>query len=290
VKCGAGSSIVPLLFAHSLREVNPHLASCIEIASWPHDRSDLQHALLESADCVTATGSDDAVAAIREQVPVSRRFVGYGHKVSFAYLTAEALSPEQLDSLVKDVATDVCAWNQLGCLSPQVVYVEGGGQVTAEIFAGRLAAALADAEDLRPRGRIPKADAASIRSRRSFYEVRAANLADTRLWHSKDSTAWTVICDADPRFQPSCLNRFVHVKGVGNLEAVLQGADMVRRHVSSVALAGPATRTSELAAQLADWGVPRVCPVGRMQTPPPAWRHDGRPVLNDLVHWTDWEE
>ena len=42
-------------------------------------------------------------------------------------------------------------------------------------------------------------------------------------------------------------------------------------------------------AELAHWGVARVCPLGQMQNPPLAWRHDGRPALEDLVTWTDWE-
>ena len=45
----------------------------------------------------------------------------------------------------------------------------------------------------------------------------------------------------------------------------------------------------QFAAQLARWGVTRVCPLGQMQSPPLTWRHDGRPALSDLVTWTDFE-
>jgi hypothetical protein len=54
-------------------------------------------------------------------------------------------------------------------------------------------------------------------------------------------------------------------------------------------LAAPESRALTLAHELARWGVARVCPLGRMQQPPFAWRHDGRPALGDLVTWTDWE-
>ena len=46
---------------------------------------------------------------------------------------------------------------------------------------------------------------------------------------------------------------------------------------------------SELAVPLARWGVPRICPLGQMQRPPLAWRHDGRPPLGELIRWTDLE-
>ena len=52
---------------------------------------------------------------------------------------------------------------------------------------------------------------------------------------------------------------------------------------------GAGILAGEVAAQLARWGVSRVCSLGRMQLPPLTWRHDGRPALGDLVTWTDFE-
>jgi len=56
--------------------------------------------------------------------------------VSFAYITKEALSGFSPKKLVVGAATDVVAWNQLGCLSPHVVYVETGGAVVPEAVRG----------------------------------------------------------------------------------------------------------------------------------------------------------
>jgi hypothetical protein len=132
--------------------------------------------------------------------------------------------------------------------------------------------------------------AATIASRRGFYEVRAAHSPDTRHWASPDSTAWTVVYEADPLFQASCLYRFIYVKGVESLSQALQGAEAIRGKVSTVGLASSPERARELATELARWGVRRVCPVGQMQHPPLTWRHDGRPALAELVTWSDWEE
>jgi glycosyltransferase involved in cell wall biosynthesis len=147
-------------------------------------------------------------------------------------------------------------------------------------------------EQTEPRGELAVEHAAVIASRRAFYQVRAAARAeetDTLMWHSRDSTAWTVIYESDPRFQLSCLNRFVYVKGVRDLTEALQNAETVRGQVSTVGLGVPEHKLEELATQLARWGATRVCPLGRMQNPPLTWRHDGRPVLGDLVTWTDFE-
>ena len=112
---------------------------------------------------------------------------------------------------------------------------------------------------------------------------------ETRQWCSNDSTAWTVVYEADPRFQISCLHRFIYVKGVKDLQEALQQSDAIRDKVSSVGIAVAEEQKPLVAAELGRWGATRVCPLGAMQNPPLTWRHDGRPSLGDLVTWTDWE-
>jgi hypothetical protein len=289
VKCARGGAFIPRLFAHSLYDAEPKLGACLEIAEWRGGQAHIEKALFDEADCVTATGSDETLAAIRRHLPEKTRFLGYGHRVSFGYIASGALSGFGAKQVVGRVAADVVAWNQLGCLSPHVIYVEHCGAVGVDQFAERLADELAAREQTEPRGTIPTETAATIASRRAFYEVRAAHSPDTRCWQSRNSTAWTVVYESDPRFQVSCLHRFIYVKGVKDLTEALHCADAVRGKVSTVGLAAPEERAEELVTELARWGVTRVCPVGEMQNPPLTWRHDGRPALADLVTWTDWE-
>jgi len=291
VKCASGTALLPRLFAHSLREVEPKLGACLEVAEWRGGSSALESALLAEADCVTATGTDETLTAIRQRLPGKTRFLGYGHRVSFGYVTAKAISGPGITQVVANASADVTAWNQLGCLSPHVFYVENGGRCSAEGFAEQLAIELARREQSEPRGTVPLETAAAIAARRTFYEVRAAHLPQsTRHWFSPGSTAWTVIYEADPRFQISCLHRFIYVKGVTDLTEALRGADDWRGRISTVGLAATADQAKPLAMQLARWGATRVCPVGQMQEPPLSWRHDGRLALADLVTWADWEQ
>jgi hypothetical protein len=289
VKCASGAALIPRLFAHSLYEVEPKLGACLELAEWPGGDTKLENALYCEADCVTATGTDETLAAIRQQLSVQVRFVGYGHRVSFGYITKEMLSGFNVARWVEPAAEDVVAWNQLGCLSPHLLYVETGGKLSVHGFAEKLAEELLKREEVHPRGLVPEHTAATIASRRAFYEVRAAHSEQTRQWCSPGSTAWTVIYEDDARFQISCLHRFVYVKAIAQLSDALQGADAVRGRVSTVGLAAPENRSGEIATALARWGVTRICPLGQMQNPPLTWRHDGRPALSDLVTWTDWE-
>jgi hypothetical protein len=291
VKCASGSSFLPRLFAHSLYEADPKLGACLEVAEWRGGNAALENSLFAEADCVTATGSDETLAAIRSQLPVRTRFLGYGHRVSFGFVASGDLYGSSAKKIVARAADDVVAWNQLGCLSPHVIYVQLGGEVFPEHFAQLLADELEKREVSEPRGELPAEHAAAIATRRGIYEVRAAHSPEnTQHWCSKDSTAWTVVYETDARFQLSCLNRFIYVKGVADLTTALQGADDIRGKVSTVGIAVPDDKAQEITMQLARWGAMRICPLGQMQNPPLTWRHDGRPTLGDLVSWTDVEQ
>jgi len=289
VKCASGGAFIPRLFAHSLYEADAKLGSCLEVAEWKGGNEPLEAALFAEADCIVATGSDEMLDAIGKKIPRTARFLGYGTRVSFGFVTRDSLE-QSAETVVQKAAADVTAWNQRGCLSPHVIYVEDGGKVTAETFAASLAGQLDALEKTLPRGKLNAGDAAAIATRRSFYEVRAAHSLATKMWASFESTAWTVIFENDPRFQVSCLNRFIYIKAVADLTHALQGAELMRDKVSTVGLSSTPAQAKELAQHLARWGARRICPLGQMQNPPLGWRHDGRPPLGDLVVWTDWEK
>ncbi len=290
IKCPSGAAFLPRLFAHSLYDTDHKLGACLEVAEWRGGNTALENVLFQESDCVTATGSDETLAELRRRVPARSRLLTYGHKVSFGYVTAAAAAGNGARKVAAAAAADVVAWDQLGCLSPHVLYVESGAGSGGEYFAELLAKELERRERTEPRGTLPTETAAVIANRRAFYEVRAAHSPDTRHWCSENSTAWTVVYEAEPRFQLSCLHRFIYVKPVRDLADALQNADAVRGSVSTVGLAATEEEATPLVAQLGRWGVTRVCPLGKMQQPPLAWRHDGRPALADLVTWTDWEQ
>jgi hypothetical protein len=290
VKCASGASFLPRLFAHSIRELDPKLGACLEIAEWRGGNLGLENALFAHADCVTATGSDETLEKIRARLPMKARFAGHGQRVSFGFVTREVLREEEIAKIISSAADDVVAWDQNGCLSPHVFYVEERGAIESDEFAKRLAGELADRETTEPRGKISVEESAAIASRRAIYETIAAHRADAKIWSSTNSTAWTVVFEHDLKFRFSPLNRFVFVKPVPDLNAVLQGVDEVHGKVSTVGVAAPEEKINEIATQLARWGATRICPLGQMQNPPLTWRHDGRPALGDLVTWTDLEQ
>ena len=289
VKCASGAALLPRLFAHSIYDLDRKLGACLELAEWRGGDMALETALFAEADYVTATGSDETLLAIRSRLPVKTRFLGYGQRVSFGYVACEVLCDEEISKVVSQAADDVIAWDQNGCLSPHVFYVEERGAIESDEFAKRLAVELAKRETTEPRGKISVEESAAIASRRAIYETIAAHRADAKIWSSQNSTAWTVAFEHDVKFRFSPLNRFIFVKPVPDLSAVLQGVDEIHGKVSTVGIAAPPEKMKGLASQFARWGATRICPLGQMQNPPLTWRHDGRPALGDLITWTDFE-
>lgn len=287
MKCASGQALLPRLFAHALYGNDPKIGACLEIAEWPGGEAEIESAVLAEAGCVTATGSDETLESIRRRLPGGTRFLGYGHRVSAGFVTRAALDGFAAGRWIDATVADICAWDQRGCLSPQVIFVEAGANLSPVDFAGRLAAGLRDYETLVPAGPRDAALASIIQSRRGFYEIRAAASPGTRVWASDGTTAWTVVLEEEPVFPPSCGHRFIFVKPVASLEGLLAALAPVQGQISTVGLAATEEEREPIARQLARRGVTRICPLGRMQQPPLAWHHDGRPALADLVTWVD---
>ena len=309
IKCPVQSSLLPRLFAHSLSATESKLGASLELVSWNRSTRgsiDLENMLLSEANCVTATGGDELIVEMRRRVPLSTRFVGYGHKLSFGFVAKETLNHYSFKRVIRGAVDDIIAWNQSGCLSPHVFYIEDELEAAATRFASELAEELQAREAIEPRGEVSLEESAEIVARRGAYQLRSIgastqversevrtpffhHVPGCQVWSSAGSTNWTVVFEGDPRFKASCLNRFIYVKPVARFEDILHYAEPVRQQISTVGLAVPDDRLHSISTQLARWGVSRICSIGRMQSPPVGWRHDGRPALGDLVTWTDLE-
>ncbi len=285
VKASSSTPLLPTLFARSLARIDPDLGACLAVVTWPGGQAVLEDIAFSRADVVLASGTDESLAAIRSRV--RGRFIGYGHKVSFSVIGKEALSDGQ--DLAQKVAYDVALFDQQGCLSPQLVYVEEGGALTPQEFAALLAQALEQWQNSLPHGRVTPEASVAIRRVRDEAEWRALAGKNVRLYASPGGTAWTVIYEADPVFAPSPLYRTVRLKPLSSLARLDVVLDPWRPYLEAVSVAVEPSRLHEVADLLGRAGVCRMCPLGTMQTPPLSWRHGGRPRIAELVHWVGAE-
>jgi hypothetical protein len=279
VKVSNRDPVFPTLFVESLHEVDAELADCVAVLNWRREEPTITKVALADADAVIAYGDDETVAAIRQRCRPDVRFLGFGHKLSFAVIAKEALTTKHLVSLAGAAAFDGSVYDQQGCLSPHAFYVQSGGQVSPRAFAAALADAMAAYEARIPRGPLTIQEAAEIAKLRGAYEFRSASDKRVAVWSGADTTqagtpvpprtsTWLVIYEEDPMFTPSCLNRVVFVKPIKELETLPQLMRRFASNLSTVGVAPMDQSTAILAEDMMRLGAHRVCPVGQMQRPP----------------------
>ena len=281
VKTSSAEPVLPVLFARSIQDIDPNLGSCLNVATWLGGNAQLEDLAYGRADIIVASGSDASLAAIRKRT--RGQFIGYGHKVSFSLVTKESLA--DAEETAHKATYDVALYDQQGCLSPQLIYVEEGAAVSPKEFAALLATGLAHWQTELPRGPVPPEVSTAIRKVRDEAEWQALAGKDVVLHASPKGTDWTVVYDADPTFVQSPLYRTIRVKPLRNIAQLSGILDTWRPYLEAVGVAAGLERLATIADTLGALGVSRVCPIGTMQRPPLSWRHGGRPRIGDLVRW-----
>ena len=293
VKPGLGDVVLPNLFLRGLEEHAPEIAAAAAVLYWPGGEgpaSDAEAAALAEADAVIVYGSDDTIRDVRSRTPASVRLVAYHHRLSLGLVGAEALTGDEMArATATSVALAVATFDQRGCVSPHLVYVERGGAVSPHALAGLLAEALEALEREIPSGAITPEEASAVHQIRGAAELRMAAGEDVAVYAGGEAP-WTVIYEPEPDFKPSCLNRVLRVVPVRKLVDVVPHLVRVRRHLQTVAVVGAGeVEAVELHESLARAGALRITGFEAAPWPPPWWHHDGMGPLNTLVRWVDAE-
>ncbi len=288
-KTAGNDPVLPVLFTRALAETDPRLGGCVAVTYWPGGSLELEAVAAAEADLIVVYGGAEAVAGVRASAGPAARIVEHGPRVSLALIARDALEEDRQAATLSAAASAVAAFDQLGCVSPHVFYVEEGAAGQAASFAEGLAAELEKMQRTLPRGRLSPAEAAGLHQFRAAAEFRALDGADVRV-HAGGGIDFTIVYDSDPSFEASCLYRTAWVKPVRSLVQVPPLLEPVRGLLQSVGLAGAAHRAGELGLALGDLGVSRLAPLAELPWPPPQAHHDGASPLGELVRWIDIED
>ena len=289
VKPGLGDVVLPVLFAEALAAETPELSDALAVTYWPGGSSPLEGLALQKAEAVGAYGGNEAITSLRTRTPVTTRFIAYHHRLSVGLVGREALTGERAPRVARAAARAVSMFDQRGCVSPHAIYVEEGGAVGPEEWAGLLASAMADLEAELPGGSLTAAEASAVHQMRGSAELREASGSGVRVFRA-DEGFWTVILEDEMRFTPSCLNRVVSVVPTPDLSNVADSLREVGRYLQTVAVEGVGDRLPMLAEVFCRAGATRVTSFEKAPWPPPWWRHDGASVFSGLLRWIDLEE
>ncbi|MDE2607034.1 MAG: acyl-CoA reductase [Burkholderiales bacterium] len=289
-KLPSAEPVFASLFARLLAEVHPPLADCLAVTWWKGGDAASAAALFAEADTVLAYGGNEAIAQVRAQVPVTARFLGYGHKLGFGLVSRTALDAQRGVATARLAAHDVVRYEQQGCYSPHQFFVQRGGKVDPRAFAHYLAAELAAQQQRYPRRALVLEEAAAVSGWRQSAELRALSDQGCELLGAPDA-AWAVAYSDAPRsLAPTAGGRCVLVCAV---DALAEVPPLVAPHARFLQTAGVACDPRELfalAEALGRAGVTRIAALGAMTTPEAGWHHDGRFNLADLVRMVEIEQ
>jgi hypothetical protein len=286
LKPGWGDRALATAFAGALAEEDRALADGVAIKYWSgQEGRDLEAAALGAADRVVVYGGLETVESIRRRLPATTPLVAYHHRISLGAVSRTRLSTYETARGVAQVAARAAAlFDQQGCVSPHVVWVEEGGAVTPVEWAELLGSAFERLASDLPPAPLDPSRASDLQQIRGAAEMRVAAGSSDRLFRSEEN-GWTVLyTTAEPPIEPPG-GRTVSVRpleGLGELARVLEP---YRKVLQSIAIEGPNHLRRELADRLARSGITRVTTFRDQPWPPAWWRHDGQGPLLALVQW-----
>lgn len=281
LKAGRGDRVFPALFAASVAERDAELGAGVAACYWPGGAREREEVALAAAGLVVASGDDATIGDLAARA--RSRFIGHGHRVSFAMVTGEVIAEgASAQRAAEQLAEDVALWDQRGCLSPQLCLVEGTID-TASQFAELVANALRPLARRLPAAQLGEAERLAVRRFRDEAEWRGYGGEGTALLALDGEGDGTVVVEPVPVFRPTPLCRSLRVLPLTDLTDVGALLRPVRAVLEGAGLAASPQRWPDLAQVLTAHGVHRVCGLGEMQRPPLDWRQGGRPRVGEWI-------
>jgi hypothetical protein len=289
-KVASAEPIFASLFARLLAEVEPRWADCFAVVWWQGGDDAIEPCVFAEADVVLAYGGNAALRGMQDRMPVTTRFLPHGHKLSFGMVSKAALSVIRGHAAARAAALDMARYDQQGCYSPHVLYVQRGGPMQPLEFAQHLASELAALASKFARRTLTLEEAASVGSWRERHEFESLRQTGHRVLGDASQAFTVVYADTPQPLQPGPLNRCVLVVAVDSLQDVMPLIEPQRAYLQTVGLAAAPEELLALGEALGQAGVTRICALGAMTSPEAGWHHDGRFSLLDLVRMVDIDQ
>ncbi|MCX5895704.1 MAG: hypothetical protein NTZ51_07740 [Proteobacteria bacterium] len=287
-KASREEPIFPPLYAETLKEIDPEIGNCLAILSWRGGDEAIEDVLFSHSGVVIVYGSEATCNSVCKRVTPGTRVISHSHRIGFGAVGREALNKKTAADLAGRIAYDVCTFDQFACISPQIYFLEEGGEVSPKQFVTVLAAAMTALEKKFPPAQLNVEDAAVLRHLCSSYELRELGGEDISL-QTADNLSWTVVYEPLKEFVSSPLHRFIRIVPLKDLKDISSYLEPIKGYMQNAGLEVADKRRPEMLNLLAGLGVSRICPPGKMPTPSMMWHHDGLPCLGEMVRWTDAE-
>jgi acyl-CoA reductase-like NAD-dependent aldehyde dehydrogenase len=257
-KASSRDDVFARLIALAWRDAAPHLGDAFTAVTFPGGSEAQERLLFGAADAVTVYGHDSTVEAVCKRLRPDTALVPRGTGLGAAFVGREALRESAVRETLAQVALDVAAYDQRGCLSPHSIFVESDGETSPRDFAEQLAnTALAELRGTLPRGPLSADEGATQMQWRGVAAVRGGLFEG-------DGFAVSFEGPAGARLSPGFRN--VQVLQTEDVQSFMRSVRPFGRHLKALGVAG--VEPAQVAAALPEGIAPRVTASGSMQTPP----------------------
>jgi hypothetical protein len=249
----------------------------IGLASFEHERADLQRAMAAAVDGAMIWGGGEAVTQVRAlPFPPWARVAVFGPRLSVAAMDGASWSGgAQRQAWCRRLARDVWQFDQQACSSPQALFLErcAGGDLAE--FAALLAEAFEAENRAHPRGNIHPALTSAICLTRASWLI--ADSAHRALFPATPD--WTLLLGAGTAVPSPIQGRTLSVLLVDDLREPIARFDGM---VQTLGLAvSDDAKEAALTQAAGRHGVDRIVKLGRMHVFSSPW--DGADLVRPMV-------
>ena len=218
-------------------------------------------------NAVIAYGNDETMKRIRTSLHPNMAFMAHGHRMSAGVLFKPSLRGAALRKAAQKCAWDVWLYDQRGCLSPQIYFVEGD----PDGFASKLEEELL--RFYRRFGAVRRPYEVQIARRVVLDRLLSEHISPHRVSFVSPplSDRPVVYGIKKAKFGYPASGQVVGVKAFKNLREVRRELTFVWKHLQSVSVGGTAQDLRRVAQAFSTSSVHRVCRIGQIQDPPLGW-------------------
>ncbi len=275
VKASSADPFTPLALALSFQDVDARHVMCkaLDVVHWPGgDASESVDALVKGVDAICTWGGQSSLDWTFQRASSDTELLNFGPKRSLGIIGKNA----DLKSAARNLAHDVCVYDQRACFSVQQVFVEG----LNDEFLAHLEEALELYRTMVPKGFHEFDEQASW----SLARLEAAFLG-ARVRFNDDQGWCTVVCeptaiDAHP------LGRTIYIHPVDSIEDIYE---YVAPDVQTIAVS-PWELGRALRDPCALRGVSRFVELGLNNVFRVGGAHDGMFPMHRLVRFASLEK
>lgn len=253
------------------------LLKTIALVSYPHDNDVLGRHMSAQADVRIAWGGQESVQTVAGYPSkIGAETVIFGPKLSFAAIAKESLGSEkEARALAKKLSVDVSVFDQAGCASPHNLYLEDGGNVSADRFIELLAEEMEKTETRIAKPETSVEQISQIHSIMGVYDFKGSVVGS-------NSLSWTLLID-DGVSAELCPPVYSRVLFIHKVTSIFDCLENVTEDIQTIGLAAPLEKGIPFAEEAVKRGAARLPQIGRMLNFEMPW--DGTYLFDRLVRW-----